>query len=346
MNTSSLFVETKQHVEAYLDTLLKERSQQAAAVGERYALLWNAITNAASHGKRLRPYLVMAGYGSFHEAVVPIAAAQELVHTAMLIHDDIIDQDTIRHGEKNVSGSYVDAYSSWLPTSDIRHYADSAAILAGDALLSEAYHAVATSDFSADHIRALQQRLHQSVFEVIGGELLDVEAAFVQDTEFDPMAIYRYKTASYSFIGPLLSGAICADASSDVIDKLSTFGLNAGIAFQLQDDLLGLFGDESVTGKSTTSDLQEAKATYLITAHKARMDTAMSERFAAHFGAGTTATDYDYQMLKDDIEASGARAEAERLVEEYYTTANEALVGVPQAEELRAFINTILQRDV
>lgn len=97
--------------------------------------------------------------------------------------------------------------------------------------------------------------------EVVGGELTDVESAFVHDMPFDPIKIYRYKTAGYSFVGPLLSGAYCHEESQDTIDSLRRYAISAGIAFQIHDDLLGVFGDERETGKSTLTDLREGKRT-------------------------------------------------------------------------------------
>lgn len=269
MRPDDLLSKTRAEVEERLVRLCDERISQAAEVGDRYVLLWKKIkTIVLRGGKRIRPYLVMVGYGKYSESMLSVAVAQELVHIAMLIHDDIIDQDFIRHGGKNISGEYRDAYSKYLDRIPATHYANSAALMAGDALISESYLQINTAQFSQNIQAQLINRLGRSIFEVIGGELLDVEAAFVNDVAFDPLKIYRYKTASYSFIGPLLSGAICAGADGDTLQMLERFAEKIGVAYQLQDDLLGVFGDEKETGKSTLSDLREGKQTLLVNFHK------------------------------------------------------------------------------
>lgn len=346
MNTSSLFTNTKASTEEFLAQRLSDRKKAASAIHPSYGALWENIEHVTlAGGKRLRPSLTMIGFGSFSEEILPIAAAQELLHTAMLMHDDIIDQDLIRHGQENISGIYTHKYGKWLSPLPARHYADGSALLGGDLLISEAYHSIAQSGLEPAVITHLLEQLHASFFEVIGGELMDVEAAFVQDTPYDPKTIYRYKTASYSFIRPLLAGATCAGADNTTLESLSAFGASAGIAFQLQDDLLGLFGDASKTGKSTLTDLKEAKATHLIAVHKKNMNAEMSERFLASFGK-EEASEADLEELKQDLIASGAKTATEEEVVRYYTEALQALKDLPQKKLLEEFVEGMMGRRV
>lgn len=176
MEVNSLLSATKQAVDAYIMDRIDDRVAQASAVHPRYERLWREIARIyQAGGKRMRPYLAVVGYGKLDTAIVPVAAAQELLHVAMLVHDDIIDQDTMRHSQATINGAYETDYVSVLPGSQATHYANSAALLAGDVLLSEAYRLVQSAPFSSSVIRQLSERLSQSVFEVIGGELIDVE---------------------------------------------------------------------------------------------------------------------------------------------------------------------------
>lgn len=334
--TPQISLETvKDAVDEYIRGVFANRRAMASGISASYERFWNTIeTVAMVGGKRMRPYLTMIGYGSFAPTVVPIAAALEIFHCAMLMHDDIIDQDFTRRGQKNVSGLYQDIYKQYLDPPRATHHAISSAILAGDALLSEAYFLVATSNFDEHTKQRLIERLFTSVYEVIGGELIDVEAGFVTDTEFDPMTIYRYKTAGYSFVGPLLMGAYCAGADQGTIDVLQRYGLNAGIAFQIQDDLLGVYGDEQKTGKSTLTDLREAKRTVLITFHKAHAQDAAAERFRSFDGAGIT--DEELLVIKDDMVTSGARQRAEDLARLYFDQAKDELGRMPEGTRKQA----------
>lgn len=344
MQESKLGSETRDAVEEYIKTLISRRCEEALAVHPRYQELWDKIYDISTRGgKRMRPYLTMVAYGEFSDVVVPIAAAQELIHMAMLVHDDIIDQDTIRHGRHNIGGHYTEEYGQYLENRQASHYASSTALIAGDALIAEAHLAITHSSFDGATTKQLAERLHRSIFEVVGGELLDFETSFMEFNAFDPTVISRYKTAGYSFIGPLLSGAICRKVDDGVKKSLEEYGLNAGIAFQLQDDLLGVFGDETKTGKSTTSDLRESRYTVLIAEHKRTMSEEMSSRFTRIFGS-PDATEESINQLKDDIEASGARQRTEDMVRAYIDKALKSIEGLAQFEELHRFTMLMMER--
>lgn len=314
-------------IDHYILSVLDTRVKAAAKIDQRYEKLWSHIRDTAVvGGKRIRPFLVVTGYGSRDKAILPVAAAQEFIHIAMLMHDDVIDQDTIRHGVKNMNGLYMDEYSAVLSDTLSRHFSNSAGMLAGDLLISEAYNQLNTTIFDSSTVLALQKQLTKAIFEVVGGELLDVEASIITDTNFDPYTIYRYKTASYSFVCPLLSGAICAQLESSELNALKQFGTSIGIAYQIQDDLIGVFGDKSKTGKSTLSDLREGKQTLLINIHKERM-TKSQQRSMNSFGS-QTATNQELHQLKNDIDRSGAKAETQKIMKQYFKKASLSLSNI------------------
>lgn len=348
MHSSISVEETRQLVDEYISDVLKQRLSAAAEVGPSYVRFWQYIERIVlAGGKRIRPYLTMVGNGSVDHRVVPVAAAQELIHCAMLIHDDVIDQDFVRRGQKNMNGIYRDVYGAQTNPTSATHYANSAAILAGDALISEAYSVISTADYDGSTRQQLIGQLHTSVYEVIGGELLDVEAGFVRSEQFDPMKIYRYKTSSYSFIGPLLSGAYCAGAAQEVRDSLESYATNVGIAFQIQDDLLGVYGDEQQTGKSAISDIQEGKRTMLVAYHEEAMNSEQRARFDETFGK-LSASDDIVQQLRTDMEDTGARSRTEDLAAQYFELASRGLDRLPDDERrsaLRAFTEKLSKRN-
>lgn len=248
-----------------MESYFNKQIEEANKIDPNYKRLWDNIKNVTmAGGKRLRPYLVFTGYGKIDDNVLPVAAAQELLHAALLMHDDIIDKDNIRHGTNNLNGLYDNIYSSVENTDQRMHFAYSAAILAGDLLISEAHKLIAQSDFDAVKKLQASSLLSTSIFEVAGGELLDVEASFTNDDNYDPLVVYRYKTAGYSFVGPLTTGGLLGGHSDQDIEKLRQYAINLGIAYQLHDDYLGVFGNEDETGKSSSCDLYEGKKTYLL----------------------------------------------------------------------------------
>ena len=347
MEVNSLLSATKQAVDAYIVDRIHDRVAQATVVYPRYERLWREIARIyQAGGKRMRPYLTVVGYGALDAAIIPGAAVQELLHVAMLVHDDIIDRDVVRHSQPTVNGAYEADYAPLLPPQQTTHYANSVALLAGDALLSEAYHLVQSAPFSSSVIRQLSERLSQSVFEVIGGELIDVEAGFIMTEQFDPMTIYRYKTASYSLVGPLVSGALCAEVDETTRGILQEFGTQCGIAFQLQDDLIGMFGDEATTGKSADTDVREGKRTVLIAEHQTMMNDEQAARFAQWFGM-RDAPGQVLRQLKVDIEASGARQKTEATAQQYFAQARATLAKLQHGfrrNELEQFVDHLQGR--
>ncbi|NCU40336.1 polyprenyl synthetase family protein [Candidatus Saccharibacteria bacterium] len=338
MPSSISIAETKAIIDDYLTNLLYIRKQEAGQINATYQALWSRIEHIVLvGGKRIRPYLTIVGNDGFDDKILPVAVAQELVHVAMLIHDDVIDQDDVRHGEKNISGIYRDVYSNYVNTDRAAHYANSTGILAGDVLLSEAYRLLYKVDYSENTKRLIAEQLASSVFEVIGGELMDVEATFVDDIGFDPNDIYRYKTAGYSFIGPLLVGAYCQDTDSQICEILEKYAASIGIAFQMQDDLLDLYGDIVDTGKlSNIADLREGKRTALVAFHEQLMNESHAKNFK-YFGK-SIATNGLLQKIKLDMVESGAKQKTENLILEYLQQARIQLDKIPDSFRKTALV--------
>jgi len=320
----------KIRIDTYIEALLKERADQATGISVHYAAAWQTISTLyQGGGKRLRPYMTLLTYQAFSnessEAIIPAAAAQELLHQSMLIHDDIIDRDLIRYGIRNVTGQFYDYYEHLIPEpTERRHFAESAALLAGDLVLSEAYYQITQSKVPAETIIIAQRLLSESIFHVAGGELLDTEASFRPRRDIDPLTIAAQKTASYSFVGPLVMGATLAHAPEEQIALLRDLGNTVGIAFQLRDDIIGIFGDEAVTGKSTTGDICEGKQTLLIDEFYKRASPEQQTQFEAVFGKAD-ASNEQVQAARDLLIESGTLAAIEAYIANYETACIEKL---------------------
>lgn len=330
--------ESKARIEPYLEKFLKEKVEKAKELHPSYQQLLEEIMRVTlAGGKRLRPHLVFVGYGSDADEILPVAAAHELLHTALLVHDDIIDRDIIRHDQPTIHHQYnTSHYVDHLDNGDDRlHFSTSAAILAGDILISFAYELLAAADLPADARAAAAATMAQGIFEVAGGELLDTEAAFVQ-TSKDPLLIYKHKTASYSFVSPLLSGARLSPVHNNekTIELLHTYAINTGIAYQIHDDIIGVFGDESVTGKSTTGDLKEGKQTLLMNIFQENASAEQLRLMIQTFG-NTLAETTELLELKNAIGQSGALEATTEIEQEYANNASLAVeqLGDPQLKQ-------------
>jgi geranylgeranyl pyrophosphate synthase len=346
--------EAKRLIDTYITNVLDIRADSASTVHPHYERLWHSIKSVyAAGGKRLRPYMTLLMYQAYGgddiEAVLPAASAQELIHQAMLAHDDIIDRDSIRYGVKNISGQYLDEYAPHADgPSEGRHFADAAAILAGDLLISEAYAQLAQSDVPTEMLHRAQSRLNEAVFHVAGGELLDTEASFYQEGAITPLTIAEQKTASYSFVGPLTMGAVLGGASDEQIGILKHLGTSVGIAYQLRDDLIGVFGDSTVTGKSTDGDIREGKRTLLIEEFLKRADDEQRARFNAIFG-NPHASNGEIDEVRNLLTQTGAREAIEGFIETYKVQTTEHLaaldISAAHRDVLAQLIETSLKRD-
>ncbi|MCZ6583829.1 MAG: polyprenyl synthetase family protein [Thaumarchaeota archaeon] len=210
--------------------------------------LYDAAGHLIIHGgKRLRPYMVIRSCqilgGKVSNAMLA-ASAVEMVHNFTLVHDDIMDNDDMRHGVPTVHKKFG------MPV----------AILAGDVLFSKAFHIITESKLSAIATTKLVSRLSKACVDVCEGQLLDVKMAEEKKipTQAEYITMISKKTAALFDVSCAM-GAICATNKSNDILNLSSFGKNLGIAFQITDDLIGVMGDPKVTKKPVGNDLREGK---------------------------------------------------------------------------------------
>lgn len=320
----------KAMVDDYLRQFFGTKIGMSRPIGDSYVRLWQTMEQLSlAGGKRLRPYMVMVSYQAFQGAnptsILPVATAWELLHLCMLIHDDIIDNDTVRYGIRNISGMYDGFYTSDEPDPVRRmHLANSAAILAGDLAHSGAHEIIIKSSLPAEQKILAQQFLASATFSVAGGELLDTESVLDEIGRVDALSIARFKTASYSFVGPLSTGAALAGASERQLELLERFGTALGCGFQLADDLLGIFGDEAKTGKSTIGDIREGKRTYMM--QYAHQHASAKDRNLLDGLLGKQdVTPQEADTVRDIVVRTGARQAAEAAIAQFETTCMEVL---------------------
>jgi geranylgeranyl diphosphate synthase, type II len=321
-----------------LQRLLDEGRARAAATGPEHARLWEALAAATAGGKRFRPALVVAAHdslgGRHSAAAVAVGAAVELLHTAFVIHDDVIDGDDLRRGRLNVSGTFhADALASGATAEGARDIGRTAGILAGDLALAAAIRAVATCGAPTDVVHRLLDRFDAALHTTAAGELADVRLAQHVGTASlaESLAMEEQKTSAYSFALPLQAGAVLAGADEGTVTRLGDAGRSLGIAFQLLDDLLGVFGDPALTGKSATSDLRAGKQTPLLT-HAS--STPEWGRIRTYVGRDLTPT--ELSEVRRLLTASGSRRFVEELAEGQLASARGVVEQLGAASELIA----------
>lgn len=307
-------------IESILESFCNQKITEANSISPRYSELWHEIKQyLMSGGKRMRPQLVMQAYaaygGSDTENILRVAAAWELIHACVLVHDDIIDRDTIRHGHPNIAGKYQSIYGS-LGSSDTDHYALSAALIGGDLLLMSAYEMIGSATVTESQRATAYAYINKAIFVVAGGELIDTDSVLYPINETDPITIATHKTASYSLQLPLQCGAALAGASDEELEKLAEIGLHTGIAYQLKDDLLGVYGDSQVTGKSNRSDILEKKRTFLVVEALKNLDAGQSARLSNFLAPHYTVDDTSAEEIVELLTNSGAKEITELAIDE------------------------------
>ena len=254
---------------AVLNEYLHQGHEVAEAMAPAYGALWSALADQVGGGKLLRPRLTLAAYlgfgGTDVEGVAPIAAAQELLHTAMVVHDDVLDHDELRRGRPNLAGARrAELAAAGIVGRAAEDQVLAAALLGGDLALTGAFDLVASAPIAPELRLGAVRLLVRSVTTTVGGELLDIAAELSGPLHVDAILIAELKTAAYTCSGPLMVGGLLAGADDAARAQLERFGTALGVAFQLIDDELGVFGDPRQTGKSVLSDIREGKRTELL----------------------------------------------------------------------------------
>ncbi len=340
--------EFRVRIDKVIADIYRERIEEAGVVDELFAELISEMARFIGRGgKRMRPYLCYLGYvgsgGTNIDEIVRVAVSQELYHNAWLIHDDIIDRDTTRYGGKNIIGAYLQKLET-RGVADARHLAEAAALIAGSVTMAFAIDEILKSNFSPEHKVAatrLQQRL---IVDLAGGEMLDVFLPTLTDDQITTkrlLAVSEYKTATYSFQSPLQIGAILAGAGQAEIDAITPYAIASGIAFQLTDDVLGIFGHEESTGKSNLSDIREGKRTLLVLESQRRATPQDVLRLTTILG-NTRATAVELESVREIMKRSGAYDIVATIIHDYVVRAKTSLTATSLTAQVKASLDEIV----
>lgn len=225
-------------------------------------------------GKRLRPALMLMVYElsgrKDTQKIMPVALSLELLHSYFLVHDDIIDEDRLRHGTATLNDIYrTEAKKFGKGAMDSAHFGESIALLLGDRLAAEAFQMVLESKLEAKVKNQITTELLKMSQTTICGQMLDVMVSFPVNGSFNKLKkaveeIIRNKTAHYSFVAPIRIGGILGNIKKNELKIMEEIGYKLGEIFQWQDDYLGMYADEKVLGKPAGSDLREKKPTLLL----------------------------------------------------------------------------------
>lgn len=318
-----------------------ERGAVAAAHGDEFAALWRTAGDHVLGGKLIRPRLLLDMHRAMtvggdptvasDEIAVELSVSVELLHYAFLLHDDVIDGDLMRRRRPNFIGAIAHARGRTPQETDL-HWARTSAILMGDLLMSAAVLGFARVEVAAQTRGRLLDLMDHVIMETVAGEHTDVglsDGVIAPDLE-TVLAMTASKTASYSFALPLRAAAVLAGAPPAVETGMTAIGRHLGLAYQLQDDLLCVFGDSRDHGKDAFSDLREGKETAIIAFARQTEEWPSIEPLigAANLSAEAAA------RARERLRACGAERYVRALVREQFDAVDAALAELQDSDSL------------
>lgn len=336
---------------ASLDQFLAGRRSAMAEVSPDVAPLMDAISGLVTGGKRLRALLCYWGWRGAGGAptsapVVQAGVALELFQAAALIHDDIIDRSDIRRGGPSVHRRFGQLHRERGWALDEERFGQAAAILTGDLCLSfseEAFTGIGPAAASGTAARHIFNTMRA---EVMAGQYLDILEEVVGPERPRSEAVraaanvIRFKSAKYSTEHPLAIGGALAGGDDPLLKAYSAFSLPLGEAFQLRDDVLGVFGDPQTTGKPAGDDLREGKRTVLVAFALERATPEGAALLERSLGRQDLVDD-DVERLRDVISTSGALDATEDLIDRLSTQAFGALGQLQVPEDVKSALRTL-----
>jgi geranylgeranyl diphosphate synthase type I len=335
-------------VDAELAEFLDGRARALASAGDDLTpVLAAARRSVLDGGKRLRPTFAYWGWRAARPAddddrgLVTAAASLELLHGCALVHDDVMDASATRRGRPSAHATFGDLHrgQGWSGDPDV--FGTAAAIVLGDLLLSWADAMFARAAIAPEALPRTRDVYDEMRQLVMAGQYLDVLVQARADFSVtEALRVIEFKTSKYTVEGPLHLGAAAAGAGEDVFFALSEYGLALGEAFQLRDDILGVFGDPYVTGKPAGDDLREGKHTLLTALAMQAADPVQSA--AVRTGLGNrNLRDADVEALRDVIVRTGALEQVEQRIADRTSRARHALRSPAITDDARAALEAL-----
>jgi len=298
-------------------------------------------------GKRLRPLfayagLLASGCTASPEAIRAISSL-ELLQACALIHDDLMDGSDTRRGKPAIHRHFENLHQSTAMNGLAEAFGEAAAVLLGDLALVWSDQMLNTSGLPTQSLLAAQRMHDEMRIELMAGQYLDVREAGEHSYSVErSLRIARYKSGKYTIERPLHIGAVIGkpDSHHELLAALSAYGLPLGEAFQLRDDMLGIFGDSSVTGKPAGDDLREGKRTVLMAMTLDNLAESDSQELIAHLGSPDISAE-KVDELRALIIKSGAVDQVENLIEKLTNESLAAIESPSIAPESREFLTYI-----
>lgn len=312
-------------------------------------------------GKRVRAAFMYWGYRAgrdekrnedrnWKEKIIEASMSIELTHIFLLIHDDIIDCDDFRHGIQTIHKKYENLAKRFYKKTDPKHFGDSMAIVVGDMAAAFGNDIIFNSNFAPEKKQKALSKLQKIVTNTVSGEILDVMLeAKGWASEKEILEVHRNKTAKYTVEGPLHLGALLAGADEKILKVLSEYAVPIGIAFQIQDDILGAFGNEKKLGKPVCSDLREGKQTLLI-AKALKLGDENDRKIISKLLGNKNISEREVELFRKVLRETGSLSYSRNLAKKYIDKGKKAIENANFDKEVKNFLvgiaDYIIEREI
>jgi geranylgeranyl diphosphate synthase type I len=344
----NLFAERSIHILSHSRRFLERQKSELAGINRWSADIFDRLIQFMEQGKCIRGNLVLLGGelggADVSSGMYDAAAAIELFQSSILIHDDIIDQDTVRRGATTIHTQYTETAAAELQSDNAPHIGASLAICVGDVGFNLTYALLAAADLP-DRIKTELTRFWGVEFAKVGlAEMDDVYMAFSDGAAgLDRiLSLYRYKTARYTFCVPFLTGLTIADAKEKLRDQVEELGDVLGLMFQIKDDELGIFGDEKTVGKPVGSDIRENKKTLFHHYLMALDDEHLRSEASALFRRSDITAD-DVRRIRDIITETGIKETIASRMQELCDRAQTMISHLDVSASQRNYLMQLVQ---
>lgn len=322
-----------------IESILKEKVKEAGEVGKVPSELVARLLEVSKGGKRIRGSLLKLAYlatgGKDTEDILMPSAAMEIFHSGLLVLDDVADRAPLRRGVQTVHEYFKDQ-------KDL-HYGESLGVMAGDYGCYLSWLVLMTSKFSSEALRKAGEVYADYALRLICGQVLDLSSETSAVTEAEILNVLRYKTAEYTGVLPMLIGYHLSECKDlQVYEALKTYGVGLGWAFQIQDDVMDLFGDPAVTKKEVGADIREGKNTLLML-YVDKFGTDVQKKVKKRVLGNQQASAQDIAELKQVVVDCGAYAEVKKLAMGYVTEGKQAITRITSDDYLKEILNGLIE---
>lgn len=310
----------RREIENRISGFCREKSRELFRKTETGDIIGTFIADLSVKGKMIRGLLAVMMHDAFggnnHAGAVSAAAAIELFHAGLLIHDDIMDNDTIRRGMKTIHTIFADAAEKSGIRTDRQKFGNDMAICAGDTAFFLSFELLSDVNSGSSGSASVLREVARELATVTLGQTMDVfhSATARPVSKDDILNCYVHKTAGYTFSLPMAVGAIVAGNTDYALHKkIRNLGRHLGIAYQLKDDELGIFGDSGDTGKPVGSDITDNKKTFYRALADQRLNTDKKQHLDRLYGKSPL-TAPEIKVIRKAYTESGIRREVSRLM--------------------------------